>query len=189
MGPAMEPSDKRVPIPLDYARPQPRLRLSLREHLVLGWRQGTFATAIMIFYLIGLVMMGADIIQFNLRPLKALGIGFPAILSYTSLIAPVIAASMWWPLRRRIPNLAAVIALLLGWLMILGVAWYADSRIEKIPTTRSLSQQERQAVETRLGFPIWAQGGRDGTEIFVPKDMDHIRRTREELGSLGVLRQ
>lgn len=142
-----------------------------------------------VVFLIGFVIMGADIVYLNLRPLERLRVRFPALLSYAHFLAPAVAALVWLSLRWRFPYLSALVAVLLCVFMLNGVVWYAESRVDRIATTRFLTPEEQEAVVTLLTFPVWqhAVSGR-GYEILIEKSSSHVQQLTEKLRRLDVLR-
>ncbi len=134
--------------------------------------------------LIGSVGMGADIVSLSLRPLWNLNIQFPTILSVIHWVVPALAVVIWLLLWRRFPYLSALFVVLSCVLMLQGVIWYADSRLDRVPTTRFLTTMEQQ----HLSFPIFQQGDSEGEAIFIEKSPARLQQLTEELRRLNVLR-
>ncbi len=148
---------------------------------------------ILIGLLIALTFAGEDMARDALQPLKDLRIAFPSILSYTVLFASGIATFTFIAFRRRFPLRSEITAFLLAfalwWLMLGGLAWYAERPIVRISITRWLTDQEAKALASCLTCPIMQQGssGR-GDEILIERDDHRAGQLTEELRKLQILR-
>lgn len=142
---------------------------------------------ILILVLFALTFMGADIVSIELRLLQSLRISFPSILLYTHFIAPIVGIGVWLLLRRKFPKLSQIAALLLCVFLIEGIVLYRNSQVDSVPIQRYLSEDERQALTSRLPFPFVEQASSgEGNRIFVEKGSSRAERVRQELSRLHV---
>jgi hypothetical protein len=161
--------------------------------------RGQVDVLLMCFVSVGLFVMGADIIPLSLRPLRYLGIAYPAPLDYTYVIAPVVGLAIWLALRRRRPLLAGVAGWLVASVTISAVMGWADRQPTKVRVVRwidpTIDSADVHSVEARLGFKIYETGTGEGNELWVrPENAAAVTAEAKRLGILddgsgrGVIR-
>jgi hypothetical protein len=132
------------------------------------------------------VMMAADFTAIDLRPLRVLQIPYSRAVDYAHFIIPGSCALIWLATVRKWPNASSIISVLLCFTLIGQIPAYANRRTARIPVSRFLTPEKRDALESRVGFPIFEQAssGR-GHEVFVAPGNEAA--ARKELQRLGVL--
>jgi len=134
----------------------------------------------------GAVMMAADFTAIDLRPLHVLQIPYLKAMDYAHFIIPGFCALIWLATVRKWPNASAIVSVVLCFILISQIPAYADRRIVRIPVGRFLTLEEREALKSRIAFPIYEQAssGR-GNEVFVAPCNEASAKI--ELRRLGIL--
>jgi hypothetical protein len=138
--------------------------------------------------LAGMGVMGADLVPLSLRPLKYLGIGFPAVLGYTHIIVPGAMLLSWLVIRHRFPITAGVASVIVCAIAISAVPKWADRQVDQITNNRWIDGDQLRSLESRIGFKVWEQGGSSGVQLSIAKVPGHVDLLTAELKRRGVYR-
>jgi hypothetical protein len=138
------------------------------------------------FLFAGAAFTGASIVHLALSPLRALAIPYPALLDHWYFLVPGACALLWLGMLRRRPVLAATVAVVLCFAAMPAVQWYANAQVARVPATRFLTPEERQALKAIPVRVLEQYTSGRGHEVFVSPGDE--QRLRQELERVGVLR-
>jgi len=136
-------------------------------------------------FLLGAMIMAADVAAVTLRPLKELQIPYWKWMDYSAFIFPGACAVLWLATLRKWPNAGGVVAVLLCFALVSFIPWYAEGRVAKLPVTRWMEPDDLKSIETRLGVPVFERGSHEGTFVVVAPENEV--RVRAELVRLKLL--
>lgn len=135
---------------------------------------------------VGFTIMGADFAAITLRPLRALGVPYPAVMDYAHVIVPAACAALWRVTRRRWPMAGPVAAVVLCVVLVTQIPRYAESRVARIPVNAWIATSELDAFKARTGSTVVQIRLREGAFVLVAPSNELA--AREELQRLGLLR-
>jgi hypothetical protein len=137
-----------------------------------------------VLFLLAMLMTG-DFAALRLHTLAALRIPYPKWLDYSHIVIPGACGVIWLVSLRKLPNAGAIVAVLLCFTLMPLVPQYAESKVAKVAVIQWIDSDDLESMESRLGVPVFEQGGREGTFVVVAPA--NVQRVRTELARLKLL--
>lgn len=132
------------------------------------------------------VFLGADMTAVESRPAHYLQIPYLKAMDYSHLIVPAACALIWLVTRWKWPHISAFICVSLCFVLLSQVPSYYEGLTARIPVSRSLTWEERQAFEARVPFRICeSSSSYGGNKVYVAPANE--LPAREQLQQFGVL--